>query len=132
MEIKDTNKEFGKVVDIKTYTEKKPKKEKLTVDGQKVLPYLTLNVVPVPKPRMTQRDKWIKRPATDRYKLFKKELQILCNLCRWTPKEDLEVKFVMPMPKSWSEKKKKKMEGQPHRQTPDLDNLKSSEKIFSL
>lgn len=123
MENKDTNKEFGKVVDIKTYTEKKPKKEKLTVDGQKVLPYLTLNIVPVPKPRMTQRDKWIKRPATDRYKLFKKELQILCNLCRWTPKEDLEVKFVMPMPKSWSEKKKKEMEGQPHRQTPDLDNL---------
>jgi Holliday junction resolvase RusA-like endonuclease len=35
----------------------------------------------------------------------------------------LNIIFFMPMPKSWSEKEKKKMEGTEHQQTPDLDNL---------
>lgn len=32
----------------------------------------------------------------------------------------------MPMPKSWSAKKRAVMNGQRHRQTPDLDNLMKS------
>ncbi len=31
--------------------------------------------------------------------------------------------FCIPMPQSWSKKKREQMEGQPHQQTPDLDNL---------
>jgi len=33
------------------------------------------------------------------------------------------VEFEVPMPKSWSKKKKLEMDGQPHRQKPDVDNL---------
>ena len=72
---------------------------------------------------MTQRDKWKKRPATDKYWKFKDELKMLCFLCRWQPKEELDVTFVIPMPTSWSEKKRVQMDGQPHKQRPDLDNL---------
>jgi Holliday junction resolvase RusA-like endonuclease len=36
------------------------------------------------------------------------------------------VVFVMPMPKSWSNKKRQEMDGQPHRQKPDIDNLLKS------
>jgi len=120
---KDTQKELGKVIDINAKKEEQPKKPQLTADGQIVQPYITLNIVPVAKPRMTQSDKWKKRPATDKYWLFKKELKILCHLCRWTPRDDLDVKFVIPMPTSWSEKKRKLMDGKPHQQRPDLDNL---------
>jgi len=121
---KDTQKHFGKIININSREkEQERKEEKLTIEGEKLSPYLTLSIVPVPKPRMTQRDKWMKRPATDRYKNFKMELYLLCYSCRWKPTDDLEVKFVLPMPKSWSEKKKKEMDGQPHKQTPDLDNL---------
>ena len=115
--------EFGKIIDINAKKEKAPKKEPLTADGQKVLPYITLNIVPVAKPRMTQSDKWKKRPATEKYWKYKDDLKLLCFLCRWQPKDDLDVKFVLPMPNSWSERKKKKMDGQPHKQRPDLDNL---------
>lgn len=31
--------------------------------------------------------------------------------------------FVMPMPKSWSKKKRLLMNGKPHQQKPDLDNM---------
>lgn len=31
--------------------------------------------------------------------------------------------FIIPMPKSWSKKKKEKMNGTHHQQTPDTDNL---------
>ncbi len=116
-------KEFGKIIDINAKQEEAPKKEPLTADGQKVLPYITLNIVPVAKPRMTQSDKWKKRPATEKYWKYKDDLKLLCFLCRWQPKDDLDVKFVLPMPNSWSERKKKKMDGQPHKQRPDLDNL---------
>jgi len=40
--------------------------------------------------------------------------------------DDSMITFVLPMPKSWSKKKKIQMEGQPHRQKPDIDNLAKS------
>lgn len=39
------------------------------------------------------------------------------------PEDGAHVIFHLPMPKSWSDKKKIEMRGQPHKQTPDLDNL---------
>ena len=120
---KDTQKELGKVIDINAKKEEQPKKQQLTADGQVILPYITLNIVPVAKPRMTQSDKWKKRPATEKYWKYKDDLKMLCFLCRWQPKEDLDIKFVIPMPTSWSEKKRVEMDGKPHTQRPDLDNL---------
>lgn len=77
-------------------------------------------ITPVPKPRMTQRDKWQKRPTVLRYRAF-------CDECRsrgvLVPESGAHIVFNMPMPASWSKKKKAEMIGRPHQQRPDVDNL---------
>ena len=73
-------KEFGKIIDINAKKEETPKKEQLTADGQKVLPYITLNIIPVAKPRMTQSDKWKKRPATEKYWKYKDSFILLIQM----------------------------------------------------
>ena len=80
----------------------------------------TYPITPVPKPRMTQRDKWAKRPSVLRYRAFCDEVRL-----RHVSVEEhgTQVTFVLPMPKSWSKKKRKEMNDKPHKQTPDLDNL---------
>lgn len=114
-----SEKKETKVIDIDKNLEKN-----LSPDGEEVLPYITLNILPVAKPRMTQRDKWKKRAVVERYRAYKDELKLLCWMCRWIPPEDnLEVTFVLPMPQSWSERKKRRTEGEPHKSRPDLDNL---------
>ena len=40
--------------------------------------------------------------------------------------QNYHVIFVIPMPKSWSKKKKVQMHGQPNRQIPDKDNLEKA------
>lgn len=78
------------------------------------------NITPVPKPRMTQSDRWKKRPATDRYWAFKDAVK-LANI--ELPESNSHVTFTLPMPKSWSKKKRMEMKGKPHKQKPDGDNL---------
>jgi Holliday junction resolvase RusA-like endonuclease len=70
---------------------------------------------------MTQRDKWRVRPPVARYRAF-------CDMLRLHIKEIpaccCRVVFVMPMPSSWSKRKKAKMDGWPHQSArADLDNL---------
>ncbi len=80
-------------------------------------------IEPVAKPRMTQRDKWQKRPCVMKYRWF-------ADLCRAykieIPASKAHVLFKLPMPKSWTKQRKKIMEGQPHQQRPDVDNLLKS------
>lgn len=80
------------------------------------------NITPVPKPRQTRSDKWKKRPCVMRYRTFADECRlknvIFDNYC--------SVVFYISMPKSWSNKKKVKMNGMPHQQKPDIDNLLKS------
>lgn len=77
-------------------------------------------ITPVPAPRMTQADRRPpKRPAVARYHAFQDE----CRLYRVDLKPGDSVEFVLPMPQSWSKRKKLKMAGKPHEQKPDLDNL---------
>lgn len=78
------------------------------------------NIVPIAKCRMTQRDKWKKRPCVMRYMAFK-DLVALHRVK--LPKSGAHVLFVLPMPKSWSKQRKQIMAGQPHEQVPDWDNL---------
>ena len=80
------------------------------------------DVVPVPKPRMTQRDSWKKRPIVLRYYAFKDEVNLQKGDFEF-PEYGAEVWFFLPMPKSWSEKKKQEFNNQPHQQKPDIDNL---------
>ena len=80
------------------------------------------NITPVPKPRMTRRDVWLHppRPAVKRYREFADQ----CRIARLTlPDADAHVLFVLPMPESWSTKKKGQMDGTPHQAKPDLSNL---------
>ena len=76
-------------------------------------------ITPIGKPRMTRADAWKKRPAVLRYWAFKDE----CAKHGVYKPDKPHIVFYMPMPKSWSKKKKAAMNGQPHTQKSDLDNL---------
>lgn len=85
--------------------------------------YFVYNIVPVPKPRMTQSDKWKKRDCVLRYRDFCDK----CRSCKIQLKNNSQsILFVLPMPKSWSKKKREKMKGKPHTSRPDLDNLEKA------
>lgn len=80
----------------------------------------TYKIKPCPKPRQTRADKWKHRPCVMRYRDF-------ADNCRARgmkiPESGAHIIFVIPMPRSWSEKKKKEMDWKPHQQKPDIDNL---------
>lgn len=79
-----------------------------------------ININPVSKPRMTQRDKWAKRPCVLKYFKFRDDIRAAkVNI----PEDSAHIKFFIPMPKSWSKKKKLGMMLKPHQQRPDVDNL---------
>ena len=79
-----------------------------------------ITVDPVGKPRMTRRDKWMERPCVMRYRAF---CDAVRSQTKMTPPDALDVTFHVPMPKSWSKRKRGTMDGEPHRQKPDLDNM---------
>lgn len=81
-------------------------------------------IKPVPKPRMTIRDRrGDKRPCVARYHAFKDACRLLgVNL----PLSGYHVVFVMPMPKSWSKSKREAFYLTPHQQRPDKDNLEKA------
>ena len=77
-------------------------------------------ITPVSKPRMTRRDRWRPfRPCVANYWNYKEEV-ILHNVM---VTNGCSVTFILPMPHSWAKKKKCELDGQPHTQTPDVDNL---------
>lgn len=79
-----------------------------------------IDIKPVPKPRMTMSDRWAKRPAVIRYRTYCDELRL-----KYTKRLPaiLSVDFYMPIPNSFSRKKKALYIGKPHQQRPDIDNL---------
>lgn len=79
-------------------------------------------ITPVPAPRMTRSDKWRKRPCVMRYFAFRdkvRELGIVLPI-------PYKVTFWMPMPPSWSKKKRDEWHGKPHMNRPDKDNLEKA------
>lgn len=77
-------------------------------------------VEPMAAPRMTQRDRWSKRPVVQRYFAFRDQVrqnQVLI------PESGAHITFVLPMPPSWPKAKRAKHAWQPHQQRPDVDNL---------
>jgi len=83
-------------------------------------------ITPVAKPRMTQQDKWMKRKCVVRYREFCNSLVLCANTQKFELHSGMHYRFWVPMPGSWSKKKKREMEGQPHRSRPDLDNYMKS------
>lgn len=75
---------------------------------------------PVPKPRMTRKDKWNPSEAAQRYFAYRDEVRLHKVTI---PEADYHVVFVLPMPDSWSGRKKARYIGSGHQQKPDKDNL---------
>ena len=90
-------------------------------------------ITPCPAPRMTRSDKWRqpthpdpskrRRECVAKYFKFREEFIWLCKQQRFQLKDTLEIIFYLPMPDSWSKKKKTEMFMKPHQQRPDCDNM---------
>lgn len=83
----------------------------------------TFNVDPIGKPRMTQRDKWKHRPVVDAYYSFKDIINTEARKHRFQIGNRIDVIFYLPMPQSWSKKKRDQFRGTPCANKPDTDNL---------
>ena len=92
-------------------------------------PLMIFPFPPVPKPRMTQSDRWKvgdkKRKAVKNYHDFRDRFRKTMERNDWIVDANMliRIKMYIPMAKSWSKKVKKAMEGMPHKQKPDIDNL---------
>jgi Holliday junction resolvase RusA-like endonuclease len=85
---------------------------------------ISFPVDPIGKPRMTSSDKWKKRPATDRYWEMKDRLKLIAKGKNFViPESGFHIIAYLPMPDSWSKKKKEEMDGKPHKAKPDGDNI---------
>ena len=74
---------------------------------------------------MVRSDKWRRprRPAVRRYWDYRDQLRLEANRLKFIPVNDMEFKFYLPMPPSWSGKKKKRMDFCRCESKPDFDNL---------
>lgn len=76
-------------------------------------------------PREKLREAGLKRLLRiERYNQYKVDLLSLCRAIKFDlPCQGLCIYFYIPVPKSWSKKKKKLHHGMLHQSTPDIDNL---------
>lgn len=86
--------------------------------------YKCLDINPMGKPRMTQRDRWKQRPVVSAYWAFRDVVRYQLS-GREVGKLGGAVwfEFYVPMPRSWSRKKRLEMCGKAHTQRPDIDNF---------
>jgi|TARA_B100000902_G_C26557422_1_gene550212 Holliday junction resolvase RusA-like endonuclease len=75
------------------------------------------------KPRMTKADTWKKRPIVLKYWEYKDSIKNWAFQNNFRLGNEIYCIFHIPMPKSWSLKKKQQMNYQDHQQRPDIDNL---------
>lgn len=96
--------------------------------------FYLFDIVPISAPRMTQSDRWRtnpehpdinkrQRPVVTRYFAYKNLLTLQAKKLKYEVKPVLDVLFILPMPNSWSGKKKERMNGLPCKVKPDTDNL---------
>lgn len=83
----------------------------------------TISGNPLGKPRMSQRDKWKKRPAVLRYRAWADAAR--ASAPAGLPQRPVRVDWraFIAMPKSWPKRRKVKMAGQLHQAKPDRDNI---------
>jgi len=87
---------------------------------------MQFKINPFPAVRTTGKN-WRFTPRAKEYHNKMNHLRLLMDnkeemmkaLIKW----DYELIFNMEMPKSWSKKKKDKMRFEPHKSTPDIDNI---------
>lgn len=98
-------------------------------------PLVVFDIIPIGAPRMTRSDKWKldpthtdekrrqRKPVTQYFR-FQREIQALAMQTGFKlPESGFHVVFIVPMPHSWSDKKKNQMNSAPHQQKPDTDNM---------
>jgi Holliday junction resolvase RusA-like endonuclease len=96
--------------------------------------YYLFNVIPMGAVRMTQSDKWRTNPnhpdpnkrqreSVRAYFKFKNDLFDQALEMKFELTLFLDAIYFMPMPQSWSEKKKEAMVGMPCKVRPDTDNI---------
>ncbi|MFE8697952.1 RusA family crossover junction endodeoxyribonuclease [Cytobacillus sp. FJAT-53684] len=86
---------------------------------------LFIPIIPMGAVRTTQKQKYVDERAR-RYHAYKQQIAILANQHIRTPSNCpilADITFYMPIPKSWSQKKKERYNGYIHRSKPDIDNL---------
>lgn len=104
---------------------------KYKVDGTRS--FYLFDVVPMGAPRMSSSDKWKTNPhhvdpkkrqreVVTRYFAYKNILQLQANMMKFQLGEYLDVVFFVPIPDSFSEKKKALINGTPCKTKPDTDN----------
>jgi Holliday junction resolvase RusA-like endonuclease len=96
--------------------------------------FYVFDIVPLGKPRMTKSDKWKtdpnhpdpkkrKREVVHKYHLWQNKFRLQAKKLGYQLGDTLEAVFFVPMPKSWSDKKKKMYNGFPCKEIPDTDNI---------
>lgn len=96
--------------------------------------FYMFDVIPMGAPRLTQSDRWKTNPnhpdplkrqrkVVTQYWAFKTLLQLQANQLQFELGNVLDALYLMPMPNSWSNKKKERMNGLPCEVKPDTDNI---------
>ena len=82
---------------------------------------VTFDITPIGYKRMTRFSKF--NPEMQAYYAYKGMVGALAVSKRFVLPDRFHVTFVLPMPPSWSKGKQSLMNGRPHQQKPDADNL---------
>lgn len=96
--------------------------------------FYIFDLIPIGAPRMTQSDKWKLNPnhpdplkrqrkSVTQYFAFKTLLQLQSKQLNFQLGNALDAVYLIPMPNSWSNKKKERMNGLPCEVKPDTDNI---------
>lgn len=96
--------------------------------------FYLFDIIPMGAPRMTQSDRWKTNPnhidprkrqrtCVTNYFHFKTILLLQAKEMGFTLGKTLDALYLIPMPNSWSEKKKQRMNGLPCEVKPDTDNI---------
>lgn len=108
------------------------KEERFVLDNSR--DFYLFDIIPMGAVRMTKSDTWKTNPnhvdprkrqrkAVCQYFNFKNTLIKQALLMDYKLGKFLEAVYFIPMPDSWSNKKKEKMNGMPHETKPDTDNI---------
>jgi len=107
------------------------KEEKYVID--KTRQFYLFDVIPMGGVRMSSSDRWKtnpnhpdpakrQRPIVTKYWAAKDLMKVQAAKMGFVLGNFLDAVFFVPMPESWSEKKKNKMNGMPCKKRPDWDN----------
>ena len=96
--------------------------------------FYLFDVIPMGAPRLSQSDKWKinpnhidplkrQRKVVTNYYVFKNSLHYQAKQMQFELGKTLDALYLIPMPNTWSSKKKERMNGMPCEVKPDTDNI---------